>query len=131
VSVGVLLTVALTGSSTVAFSREWDDRLAPNEPAYAVNVVRTIEQTSIDVPIRCLPRPGTGVSATSQWAAYFCIRWMEDAFNVDRFDGFRFSFLGAEGPTFEEEVAEALLSGRYDFARVLQLEAGWFGWQGQ
>jgi len=130
-SVAGLLTVVLLGSTTVAGSRDWSERLATGEPTYAVNVVRSIEQTSLDIPIRCLPWPGTGVSATSQWAAYFCVRWMEDAFNVQRFHGYRFSFLGAEGPTFEAQVEEALLSGRYDFARVLRLEAGWFGWEGR
>jgi hypothetical protein len=130
-SVASLLTVALLGSSTVAVSRGWSDRLAAGEPLYVVNVVRTIEQTSLDLPIRCLPWPGTGVSPASQWAAYFCVRWMEDAFNVQRFHGYRSSFLEAEGPTFEAQVEEALMSGRYDFARVLRLEAGWFGWQGR
>jgi len=126
-----LLAVMLVGSPTVAVAENWSSRINRSEEQHAISVIRAIEQTTPDVPIRCLPWPGTGVNATSQWAAYFCVRWMEDAFNVERFHGYRFSFLGAEGSTFEAEVEEALLSGRYDFARVLRLEAGWFGWQGR
>ncbi len=125
-----LLAVLLTGSATVAVAENWSGRINRSSQMHAVSVVSAIEQSTPDVPIRCLPRPGTNVTPASRWAAYFCIRWVEDAFNADRFHGHRFDFLGAEGPTFEPEIETARASGRYDFALVLWMERGWFGWDG-
>lgn len=128
--VGVLL-LALTSSSTVGVAANWTGRIAMHEQPHAVSVISAIEQSSPDLPLRCLPRPGVSVSPGSQWAMYFCVRWIEDAFNADRFDGYRFDFLGAEGPDFTTEIAQARASGRYDFARIVPLERGWFGWDGR
>jgi hypothetical protein len=125
-----LLAVVLIGSSTVAVAENWSSRINRTEQPHAVSVVRAIEQSSPDLPLRCLPRPGTAATPGSRIAAYFCVRWIEDAFNEDRFGGYRFEFLGAEGPTFGPEIEAARASGRYDFARVVLMERGWFGWDG-
>jgi hypothetical protein len=125
-----LLAVLLTGSSTVAVAENWSSRINRTEQPHAVSVVRAIEQSSPDLPLRCLPRPGTAATPSSRIAAYFCVRWVEDAFNEDRFHGYRFDLLGAEGPTFGPELEAAMASGRYDFARVVLMERGWFGWDG-
>ncbi len=93
-------------------------------------MVQAIEQTSPDLPLRCLPRPGTNATPGARWAAYFCVRWVEDAFNQDRFHGHGFDFLDVEGPDFGPVLALARESGRYDFARIVPLERGWFGWDG-
>ena len=125
-----MLAVLLTGSATVAVAENWSSRINRAEQPHAVSVVRAIEQSSQDLPLRCLPRPGTAATPGSRIAAYFCVRWIEDAFNEDRFHGYRFDFLGAEGPTFAPEIETARASGRYDFARVVLMERGWFGWDG-
>jgi hypothetical protein len=125
-----LLLYTVTNSATVALADDWAERAAIREPTYAVNVIRALERTSVDLPIRCLPAPGLKVTPRSRWAAYFCIRWMEDAFNVARFHGYGNAFLRAEGPTFEAEVTEALLDRRYEFAYRISVEPGWYGWDG-
>lgn len=125
-----LLALLLTASATVAVAENWSGRINPSEQPHAVSVVRAIEQSSPDLPLRCLPRPGTNVTPGSRIAAYFCVRWVEDAFNEDRFHGYRFDLLSAEGPSFAPEIEVALESGRYDFARLVHLERGWFGWDG-
>jgi hypothetical protein len=64
-------------------------------------------------------------------AAYFCVRWVEDAFNEDRSRGYRFDYLFAEGPTFDPIIEEATVSGHYGLlTRILPLGPGWFGWDG-
>jgi hypothetical protein len=57
---------------------------------------------------------------------------MEDAFNTERFHGHRFTFLNAEGPTFEEAVVQARAEdpSRYTFAYPMTVGPGWFGWDG-
>jgi hypothetical protein len=125
-----LLAVLLTGSTTVAVAENWSDRISREAQPHAVSVVTAIGQSSPDLPLRCLPRLGTSVTDGSRWAMYFCVRWIEDAFNEDRFDGFRFDFLAAEGETFAPEIERARASGRYDFVLVVPLERGWFGWNG-
>lgn len=126
-----ILMFVLTSSATVGIAENWTGRIAMHEQPHAVSVIDAIEKSSPDLPLRCLPRPGVSVSPGSQWAMYFCVRWIEDAFNADRFHGYRFDFLAADGSDFSSEIAEARASGRYDFARIVLLERGWFGWDGR
>jgi hypothetical protein len=120
-------------SGTASLHTTWWDRTAPRFHAHSEASIEALRNTSPDVPIRCLPTPGTPVTDTSQWAAYTCVRWMEDAFNESRFHGHRFTLLGAEGETFEPTIERILAESpsEYLFAYRFTLGPGWFGWSGR
>lgn len=131
-----LVTLLLIGtvhqiSPTASLHTEWrTSTLRPGalHAEAAINAIRS----STDLPIRCLPSPGTAVTDRTRWAAYFCARWMEDAFNPGRFDGRRFELLVADGPTFEP-TTERIISenqSEYLFAYRMTMGRGWFGWGG-
>jgi hypothetical protein len=128
-AVGLLL---LTSSATVQTYERWWDRTAPQSPPHAVAAIDAVRASSVDLPIRCTPQPGAAATDGARWAAYYCVRWMEDAFNTERFHGHRFTFLNADGPTFEEAVARARAEdpSRYTFAYPMTVGPGWFGWDG-
>jgi hypothetical protein len=133
-ALGALLLVAYLhqSSSTASLHTEWWSRTLLGEYAHVEATLNAIRQTTPDVPIRCLPSPGTVITDTSKWAAFTCVRWMEDAFNEDRFHAHRFDLLQAEGETFESVVEEILASSpsRYLFAYRFTMGPGWFGWPG-
>jgi hypothetical protein len=108
----------------------WWQRTAPSEPPHAVATVTALEGSSPGLPIRCRPMPGTPATASARLAAYFCIVWMEDAFNEGPDSGDRFAFFQTEDPTFDRVLAEADAAGLYGFAYPLRLGPGWFGWDG-
>jgi hypothetical protein len=126
------LGALIATSSTVQTSAEWWDRTAPQSPPHAVAAIDAVRASSVDLPIRCTPQPGAAATDGARWAAYYCVRWMEDAFNTERFHGHRFTFLNADGPTFEEAVARARAEdpSRYTFAYPMTVGPGWFGWDG-
>ena len=130
----VLAAVVVTHqvSDTASLHTEWWDRTDLGAHAHVEATVDAIQRTSPDLPIRCLPSPGTVVTPTSQWAAYTCARWMEDAFNDGRFAGHRFDLMNARGPTFEETVERILEDSQseYLFAHRFTMGPGWFGWTG-
>jgi hypothetical protein len=128
-AVGLLL---VTSSSTVQTYERWWDRTAPQSPPHAVAAIDAVRASSVDLPIRCMPQPGAAATEGARWAAYYCVRWMEDAFNAERFHGHRFTFLNAEGPTFEDAVERARRDdpSRYTFAYPMTVGPGWFGWDG-
>ena len=99
---------------------------------HAIAVIEAINATSPEVPIRCLPSPGTRIDGTTRWAAYFCIRWTEQGFNEGRFDGNAFRLLNAEGETFDEVVTTIVKEQQSDylFAYRMTMGRGWFGWAG-
>lgn len=99
---------------------------------HAIAVIEAINATSPEVPIRCLPSPGTRIDGTTRWAAYFCIRWTEQGFNEGRFDGNAFRLLNAEGETFDEVVTTIVKEQQWEylFAYRMTMERGWFGWTG-
>lgn len=122
----------LLSSTTVGTVEEWESRLAPSEPPHAVAMIEAVSRTTPELPVRCRPAPGTVVTETSRWAAYFCVRWVEDALNgTDRSRGYRGDYLGAPEGTFDPIVAEATAAGHYGFAYVMPLGPGWFGWDGR
>ncbi len=128
-SIAFLLVVSPTSSLVT----EWWSRTDLGTPPHAVATITAIEQTTANLPIRCLPAPGARVTETSRLAAYFCARWMEDAFNEGRFQGHRDQLLRAESDTFEP-VIEAILessSSEYLFSLRMILGPGWFGWDGR
>jgi hypothetical protein len=131
-----LTLVAILGihqaSPTVRLHEEWPGQTFRPGALHAEAAVEAIRGSSVDLPIRCLPSPGTRVTERTRWAAYFCARWMEDAFNEGRFDGRRFELLSAEGETFEPTVSaiEANHPSEYLFAYRMTMGAGWFGWTG-
>ena len=133
-ALGSLVLVAFLhqSSTTASLHTEWWDRTLLGEHAHVEATLEAIRQTTPDVPIRCLPSPGTVITGTSRWAAFMCVRWMEDAFNEDRFHAHRFDLLRAEGETFESVVEEILESSpsRYLFAYRFTMGPGWFGWTG-
>jgi hypothetical protein len=126
------LAVTLVMSDTVATTRTWYERTAISEPPHAVTVVTALESGSPDLPIRCLPQPGTRATPSARMAAYYCARWVEDAFNEDRFHGHRFTFLETPEDSFDEAVRIALERdpSRYTFAYPMTTGPGWFGWDG-
>ena len=131
--VALLLVTSLhQSSSTASLHDEWWDRTMLGDHAHVEATLDAIRQTTPDVPIRCLPSPGTVITDTSRWAAFMCVRWMEDAFNEDRFHAHRFDLLRAEGDTFESVVEEILETSqsRYLFAYRFTMGPGWFGWTG-
>jgi hypothetical protein len=127
VAVGVLLWP----SATVRTVEDWADRLAPSRPPHAIALVEAIDRTTLDLPVRCRPQPGTEATGTSRWAVYYCVRWVEDALNEDRQSAFRERFLLAPDGTFDPIVAEAAATGLYGFAYVMPAGPGWFGWDGR
>jgi hypothetical protein len=130
--VGVLVASLLVASPTARLIDSWWDRTDVGRLPHAEAAVASIEASSPDLPIRCTPLPGTPASAPARWAAYYCVRWMEDAFNEDRFHGHRFTFLEAESATFEAALQRAQSDdmSRYMFAYPMILGPGWFGWDG-
>jgi hypothetical protein len=125
------VTAVLFLSSTALEVREWSSRTAPSEPPHALAVVEAIESTSLDIAIRCRPQPGTPVTESSRMAAYFCVRWVEDAFNEDRRGGSRFDYFFATDVTFDPIIEKATEEGLYGvLTRVLPLGPGWYSWDG-
>jgi hypothetical protein len=122
----------LTSSVTVETSREWWERTSPRTPPHAIAAIDAVRASSVDLPIRCTPHPGTAATDGARWAAYYCVRWMEDAFNESRFHGHRFTFLDTTDPTLEEVVrlAREQDPSRYTFAYPMTVGPGWFGWDG-
>lgn len=115
----------------VAEIEVWERRLQPSTPPHARAMIEAVIRTSPELPIRCRPAPGTVVTERSRLAAYFCVRWVEDALNgPGRTGGQRGAFLRAPEGTFDGIVAEATAEGLYDFAYVMPLGPGWFGWDG-
>jgi hypothetical protein len=126
------LAATLVTSQTVGTTRTWYERTALTEPPHAVAVINVLESGSPDLPIRCLPQPGVRATPTARMAAYYCVRWVEDAFNEDRFHGHRFTFLETPYDSFDEAVRTALEEDgdRYRFAYPMTTGPGWFGWDG-
>ena len=131
-----LATLLLIGavhqiSPTASLHVEWRTSTLRSGALHAEAAVDAI-RSSTDLPIRCLPSPGTAVTERTRWAAYFCARWMEDAFNTGRFDGRRFELLAADGPTFERTVEKIVAENQseYLFAYRMTMGRGWFGWDG-
>ena len=132
----VLATLLLIGtvhqmSPTANLHTEWRTSTLLSGALHAEAAVDAI-RSSTDLPIRCLPSPGTVVTDRTRWAAYFCARWMEDAFNPGRFDGRRFELLAADGPTFEQTIETIVAENQseYLFAYRMTMGRGWFGWDG-
>jgi hypothetical protein len=119
-------------SATVQTTLEWWERTAPRTPPHAVAAIDAVRASSVDLPIRCMPQPGAAATEGARWAAYYCVRWVEDAFNEDRFHGHRFTFLETPGDSFDEAVRTALEEDgdRYRFAYPMTTGPGWFGWDG-
>ena len=132
---GVLLVIGGVHQSgpTASLHQEWWGRTLQAGAPHAEAAVEAIRSTNSDLPIRCLPTPGTAVTDTTRWAAYFCARWMEDAFNEGRFDGRRFDLLGATDPTFEATIDRITSEheSEYLFAHRMTMGLGWFGWDGR
>ena len=119
-------------SSTASVWTSWWARTDLGEGPHVVATIEAIRSTNEELPIRCLPSPSTPVTPTSRLAIYYCIRWMEDAFNEGAFQGFRdeLQATGDEtfGPIVEQVVAEA--QGEYLFSYRFTMGPGWYGWQG-
>ena len=130
---GVILALVHWTSPTVGLHTDWWERTDLDGLPHATAVVDAIRNSSPDLPIRCLPSFGTSVTPVTRWAAYFCPRWMEDAFNEGRFHGARDAFLNAEGTTFDDIIARTLADNpsEYLFAYRMQMGIGWFGWDGR
>ena len=128
--VAVLVTHQV--STTASLHTEWWDRTDLGAHAHVDATIDAIERTSPDLPIRCLPSPGTVATPTARWAAYMCARWMEDAFNEGRFGGHRSELLRNDEPTFERTVERILAESQseYLFAHRFTMGPGWFGWTG-
>ena len=129
----LILIAALSLSPTARLIESWSTRTDVGEPPHAVAVISAIRSSDSGLPIRCLPSPGTGINGQTIWAAYFCVRWMEDAFNEGRFHGGRSDLLNAEGDSFAEIVdrLEARHPSEYLFAYRMTMGPGWFGWDGR
>ncbi len=132
VAAGVVLALVHTSSPTVGLHTEWWDRTDLDGLPHAAAVVDAVANSSVELPIRCLPPLGTTVTPVTRWAAYFCVRWMEDAFNEGRFNGGHHTFLNAQGTTFDDIVEQLLADNpsEYLFAYRMQMGLGWFGWDG-
>ena len=133
-TVAALAVVLVThqASPTASLHTEWWDRTDLGPHAHVDATIDAIDRTSPDLPIRCLPSPGTVATPTARWAAYMCVRWMEDAFNDGRFGGYRSDLLDNEDPTFEATVERILAESQSDylFAHRFTMGPGWFGWTG-
>ena len=127
-----LVALLVWVSPTAALFTDWWARTDLGAPPHVRATVDAIGRTNAELPIRCLPAPGTVVTGTSRLAAYMCVRWMEDAFNEGRFQGHRDDLLTAEGETFEATVLriEQESMSEYLFAHRFTMGPGWFGWNG-
>ena len=123
--------LVVASSPTVALQSEWWDRTDRGHEPHALATVSAIRSSSSELPIRCLPSPGTAVTERTRWAAYFCIRFMEEGFNGSGW-GYAGEFVRAEGPTFEDVIAARLESrpSDYLFAYRFTMGPGWYGWSG-
>ncbi len=126
-----VLVLVHTVSPTVRLHEEWADRTELQIVPHAYAVVDAIG-SSTNLPIRCLPAPGTPITPVTSLGAYFCARWVEDAFNEGRFSGRRSEFLNARGSNFDDIVASIVAEypDEYRFAYVMPMGPGWFGWDG-
>ena len=130
---GLLLALVHSVSPTVNLHTEWWNRTDLAGAAHATAVVDAIANSSPELPIRCLPPLGTPATPVTRWAAYFCVRWMEDAFNEGRFNGGHQTFLRTEDATFDGIIEQLLRDNpsEYTFAYRMQMGLGWFGWDGR
>lgn len=127
----VVMTPHVLGGTATAYEGWWDRTERPGS-MHAIATVAAIRASTPDVPIRCLPSPGTRIDGVTPWAAYFCIRWMEEGFNEGRFGGNAGRFLNAQGDDFGELVDSILAEqqSEYLFAYRMTMGPGWFGWTG-
>ncbi len=125
-----LVVLPLTSSVTAGAHSGWWDRTAQYGSPHAMATEAAIRATNEDLPIRCLPSPGTAITDRTRFAAYFCIRWMEEGFNAGKFRGHAATILNAEGDTYEEIVERILAEDQsnYLFAYPFTMGQGWFGW---
>ena len=110
----------------------WEEAVRVHVQPHALVVTEALSMTSPELPIRCLPPAGTPATPGARWAAYFCVNWVEDAFNEDRRDGFRMDLLLTEDATFDELI-ERMTSERqsdYLFAHRIVAGPGWAHWDG-
>lgn len=130
-TLALVATLHMT-SPTAALWTDWWARTDLGEGPHAIATVDAIRRTSDDLPMRCLPSPSTRVTPGSRQAIYFCARWLEDAFNPGRFQGYRDELrdTGEEtfGPIIEQVTAQS--PNEYLFAYPFRLGPGWFGWAG-
>jgi hypothetical protein len=125
-----LVAIALTSSVTAGSHSGWWERTAQYGSPHAMATEAAIRASNEDLPIRCLPSPGTAITDRTRFAAYFCIRWMEEGFNAGKFHGHAATILNAEGDTYEEIVERILAEDQsnYLFAYPFTMGQGWFGW---
>lgn len=125
-------TVVVLGGPIDGRLDQWAAFARADEQPHAVAIETALQRTAPDVPIRCVPPSGRPVTEGSRWATYFCINWAEDAFNEDRFHGYRGAVLRLEDDTFEHLI-ERMMRERmteYTFAYRFVAGSGWAGWNG-
>jgi hypothetical protein len=125
-------TVVVLGGLIDGRLDQWAAFARADEQPHAIAIETALQRTAPDVPIRCVPPSGRPVTEGSRWATYFCVNWAEDAFNEDRFHGYRSAILRLEDDTFENLI-ERMMQERmteYTFAYRFVAGPGWAGWNG-
>jgi len=132
VPVGAAVVALILGTRSGDIHDVWEAAVHVHVQPHALAVTEALAMTSSELPIRCLPPSGTPATSGARWAAYFCVNWVEDAFNEDRRDGFRMDLLLTEDPTFDALI-ERMRSERqsdYLFAHLIVAGPGWAHWDG-
>ena len=124
--------IVLLNTPVVGFSQAWGEQVDVHLQPHALVVADAIRVTSPELPIRCLPPERTPATSGARWAAYFCVNWVEDAFNEDRFDGFRMDMLLHDDEDFDELIDRMLTerSSEYLFSHRIIAGPGWAHWDG-
>jgi hypothetical protein len=132
VGAGAVGLVVLLGTPVAGFRESWGAQVEPHLQPHALAVSDAIRVTSPELPIRCLPPERTAATAGARWAAYFCVNWVEDAFNEDRFDGYRIDMLLHDGDDFDALIDRMLTerSSDYLFSHRITAGPGWAHWDG-
>lgn len=129
---GAVGLVMMTSTPVAGFHSAWSAHVNTHLQPHALAISDAIQVTSSELPIRCLPPERTAATASARWAAYFCVNWVEDAFNEDRFHGYRMDMLVHEGDDFDE-LTDRMLAERlsdYLFSYRITAGPGWAHWDG-
>jgi len=132
IAAGVAGLVVLLSSPVGGFEEQWGTQVDVHLQPHALVVTDALRVTSPELPIRCLPPERTAATPGARWAAYFCVNWVEDAFNEDRIDGYRMDMLTHDDETFDPLI-ERMMQERmseYLFAQRIVAGAGWAHWDG-
>ena len=132
IAAGAAALAVLLSSAVLRFPEGWEEQVNAHLQPHALVITDAIRITSPELPIRCLPPEETAATSGARWAAYFCVNWVEDAFNADRFHGYQMDMLLHDGDDFDDLIDRMLTerASEYLFAHRIVAGPGWAHWDG-